>query len=233
VSISASTKATSSDTSKDVLGSFESLEVHGFTFELMNIGEDGRRADLKIDSPLGSPSLGAKVELARHPLSIEPEILHPVALPIHKRYNFDLPSLPVVRVEEAIAEKLARYRRTALARDLYDLFWYGDNTRLDEALVRRLWVLKVYRDINSDGRGTPPISPSDVLGRWKATDFASEDIGYLTKPVDLPNWITRVETRYRFLADLLEDERTWCEVNGRSAYAVDHALEMIGGLDSD
>jgi uncharacterized protein len=42
---------------------------------------------------------------------------------------------------DACAEKLARYRRVALARDLYDLNHFALRT-IDEPLVRRLWVLK-------------------------------------------------------------------------------------------
>lgn len=211
----------------NVLGAFDGAEVDGFTFRLTNHGDDGRRADLVIESPFGTPTLGAKVELARHALSLAPQMLEPLSLPIHSRYGFKMPALPVVRVEEAIAEKLARYRRVALARDLYDLYWYGDGA-LDEPLVRRLWVLKVYRDINSDGRGTAPIRPEDVLAAWSVADFAPEDIGYLTKPVKLGEWISRVKSRYGFLDALTSDEVKWCGVNARHAYEVEQALLTIG-----
>ena len=50
-----------------------------------------------------------------------------------------------------------------LARDLYDLQWFATAGKLDEALVRRLWVLKVYRDVVVDGRGGKPLDPQDVL----------------------------------------------------------------------
>jgi hypothetical protein len=33
----------------------------------------------------------------------------------------------------------------------------------DESLTRRLWVLKVYRDVVVDGPGTKPIDPHEVL----------------------------------------------------------------------
>lgn len=87
-----------------------------------------------------------------------------VRLPIHDRYDFTLPPTPVVRVEEAIAEKLARYRRVSLARDLYDLQWFATGCVFDEPLTRRLWVLKVYRDIVVDGRGTKPTDPPAGYG---------------------------------------------------------------------
>jgi predicted nucleotidyltransferase component of viral defense system len=198
-----------------VLEALDGAKIDDFTFALANLGDDGRRADLTIGTPFGSPRLGAKVELARHALALGPELLAPAPLPIHARYDVELPVLPVVRTEEAIAEKLARYRRVPLARDLYDLYWYASAGAFDEALVRRLWVLKVYRDIVVDGRGGKPIDPGDVLGAWTAAEFRPEDIGYLTRPVRLDEWLSTVRARYAFLADLNADERRWAQGNAR------------------
>jgi hypothetical protein len=91
----------------------------------------------------------------------------------------------VVRVDEAVSEKLARYRRVSLARDLYDLQWFATSCVFDESLTRRLWVLKVYRDVVVDGRGTKPIDPHEVLRPRGEPEFRQENIGYLTKPVRL------------------------------------------------
>lgn len=102
------------------LQALDAGEIDGFAFSIENLGDDGRRGDLKVETPFGRPQIGAKVELARHALSLEPEMLDPVRLPIHDRYDFALAPTPVVRAEEAVSEKLARYRRVSLARDLYD-----------------------------------------------------------------------------------------------------------------
>jgi predicted nucleotidyltransferase component of viral defense system len=59
----------------------------------------------------------------------------------------------------------------SLARDLYDLQWFATSGTLDEALIRRLWVLKVYRDIVVDGRGTKPVDSAEVLRPRNATEF--------------------------------------------------------------
>ncbi len=40
----------------------------------------------------------------------------------------------MVRAEEAVADKLARFRRLSPARDLYDLWWFATSGALDEAL---------------------------------------------------------------------------------------------------
>lgn len=207
-----------------VLEALDGVDIDGFSFSLSNLGDDGRRADLTIVTPLGTPRLGAKIELARHALALEPEFLYPVSLPIHARYDFELPALPIVRTEEAIAEKLARYRRVPLARDLYDLHWYANAGAFDEALIRRLWVLKVYRDIVVDGRGRKPIDPADVLISRQLSEFRSEDIGYLTKPVRLDAWLENVRKRYGFLGDLTSDEQRWAEGNARYLDEVINAL---------
>ena len=160
-----------------VLSVLDGAELDGFSFAIENLGDDGRPGDLQIVTPFGSPRLGAKVELARHPLSLTADLLEPIHVPIHDRYDFELTRTPVVRVEEAVAEKLARYRRVSLARDLFDPQWYATAGAMDQALVRRLWVLKVYRDIVVDGRGGKPIDPADVLSHRLPSSFRSEDIG--------------------------------------------------------
>lgn len=207
-----------------VLQALDGAEVDGFAFAIDNLGDDGRRGDLRVSTPFGQPQLGAKVELARHALSLEPEMLSPVRLPIHDRYDFELPPTPVVRVEEAISEKLARYRRVPLARDLYDLQWFATAGKLDKALIRRLWVLKAYRDVVLDGRGGKPLDPQDVLRQRDPAEFRREDIGYLTKPIRIEEWIATVRTRYAFLTQLDADERRWVECNARYQQEVTTAL---------
>ena len=221
--------APSEELALSVLAALDGVEVDGFSFAIANLGDDGRRGDLVVDTPFGRPQLGAKVELARHALSLAPEILRPIAMPIHDRYDFAVPPTPVVRVEEAIAEKLARYRRVSLARDLYDLQWFGTTGAFDAALVRRLWVLKTYRDVVVDGRGNKPIDPAEVLRTRPASGFRPEDIGYLTQPVRIDEWINVVTTRYEFLADVDDDESRFLACNARDLYVVEQCLRTVSG----
>ena len=209
------------------LQALDGVEINGFSFAIDHLGDDGRRGDLRVETPFGSPQLGAKVELARHELSLAAETIAPVHLPIHDRYDFDLTPTPVVRIEEAVAEKLARYRRVSLARDLYDLQWFATAGAMDEPLVRRLWVLKTYRDVIVDGRGVKPIDTDEVLRPRTAQDFRTEDIGYLTRPVRMGDWAATVSTRYAFIADMDADERRWVECNERDLFEVEIALANI------
>ncbi len=221
--------ASEEDLALSALQALDGVEIAGFGFAIENLGDDGRRGDLRVETPFGQPRLGAKVELARHPLSLDPERLAPVRLPIHDRYDFALSSTPVVRIEEAVSEKLARYRRVSLARDLYDLQWFATAGMLDEELTRRLWVLKAYRDVVVDGRGSAPIDALDVLRARTTANFRTEDIGYLTTPVRVDEWIATVRTRYAFLAQLDADERRWTACNARDLHEVTAALASVRG----
>jgi hypothetical protein len=212
----------------DVLSAVDSAISYGFRFAVERLGDDGRRGDIVVDTPFGRPNLGAKIELSRHPLVLPAERLAPISLPIHRQYDFNLPELPVVRAEEAIAEKLARFRRVSLARDLYDLQWFVTQGSLDKDLVRRLWVLKVYRDVNHDGRGDKPLSAEQVLRNRTADEFSREDIGYLTRPVAVREWIETVRERYGFLRQMSDDEQRWAQCNVRHDWEVSQALAALG-----
>lgn len=114
----------------------------------------------------------------------------------------------MISAPEATAEKLARYRRVALGRDVYDLAQFAGRP-VDERLVRWLWVLKVWGDVVDDGRGSGPLDPSEVLDTRVESDFAPESIGKLTQPVDVVAWERRVCGRFGFLARLDDMELRW------------------------
>jgi predicted nucleotidyltransferase component of viral defense system len=211
-----------------VCEAIDGASVSGFSFSLTSARGDGRHWNLHVEHPdLGPPNIAASVEFARRPLVLAPEELPFLQLPVHKGYDLALPELPVIAEAEACAEKLARYRRTALGRDVYDLAKLADRP-INETLVRRLWVLKVWGDVVHDGRGAGPIDPADVLTERRENDFASESIGVLTQPVDIPAWERRVRQRYAFLGNLDDDERRWAACDPRDRYEIEQALASGG-----
>jgi len=142
--------APNEDTVLQVCGVIDGTRVAGFEYRLDSTRGDGRHWNLRVNHPdLGTPGIAASVEFARRPLALPSNDLAFIPLPIHKQYGFALPALPVVTEAEACAEKLARYRRVALGRDLYDLHQFANRT-IDEPLVRRLWVLEVWGDVVDD-----------------------------------------------------------------------------------
>jgi uncharacterized protein len=157
--------APSEDVVLAVCGAIDGAAVAGFRYGLQPTRGDGRHWTLTVNhDQLGIPNIAANVEFARRPLALAPDHLGFVPLPIHRAYEFGLPVLPVIAEPEACAEKLARYRRVQLGRDLYDLHQFASRP-IDEALVRRLWVLKVWGDVIDDRRGSRPLDPADVLIR--------------------------------------------------------------------
>ena len=215
------------DTVLAVCAAINGASVSGFQFSLQGTRGDGRHWTLQVRHPiLGQPDVEASVEFARRPLTVAPERLDFVAVPVHRAYEIKLPTVPVISQPEACAEKLARYRRIALVRDVYDLAQLAARS-MDEVLVRRLWVLKVWSDVVDDSRGEKPLDPADVLAPKKEKDFAPEAIGRLTQPVDIPAWERRVRERFGFLANLDATERRWAACDPRHRAEIDEARSAL------
>ncbi|MBI4613874.1 MAG: nucleotidyl transferase AbiEii/AbiGii toxin family protein [Planctomycetes bacterium] len=216
------------DTVLKVCEAIDGAKVSGFEFSLETTRGGGRHWRLHVSHPeLGRPDVVASVEFARRPLATEPEQLAFVEVQVHRAYDFELPTLPAISEPEACAEKLARYRRVALGRDVYDLAQFAGRP-MDEALVRRLWVLKVWGDVVDDDRGEKPLSPEDVLTAREEEDFAPDSLGKLTRPVDIPAWEERVRSRFGFLVDLDEDEQRWVACDPRHRVEIEEALRAGG-----
>jgi len=197
----------------------------GFTTEPI----DGtQRVRVLVTSPFGSPEVPARLDLGRRPLWLAAQPVQPIALPIHERYDFAVPPVPAARVEEIIAEKLARYRRARLARDLYDLAWFATRP-FNEARVRRLTVLKVWCDVVDDGLGSRPFDPQEIVRSRRETEFRPEAIGYLTTPVDIPGWVMAVRQRFGFLPDLDDFEQRVAQCSRADEWDVRQAIAAFGG----
>lgn len=187
-------------TAELLIEAVDGARVGEFAFTTEPI-DGNRRVRLLIDSPFGPTEVPARLDLGRRALWLPAESLEPLRLPIHERYDFALPSVPSARLEEVIAEKLARFRRTSLARDLYDLAWLASRP-FDESLVRRMTVLKVWCDVVDDGRGVGPFDAEDLLRPRTPAEFRPEAIGYLTTPVDVVGWTRVARERFVFMNQL-------------------------------
>ena len=94
--------------------------------------------------------LSSKVDINSPPW-LTPVMRDWIPIPIHKQYgNLVLPLFKIIRLEENIAEKIARLNRITTARDMYDLSWIMTTAKiastLDFDLIRRLAVLKIWVD---------------------------------------------------------------------------------------
>lgn len=210
-----------------LLETLDGASLEGFRFRVESIN-GVRRSLLRIDSVLGTPGIDARIDCSPRTNWVPAERLSPIPFPIHLRYGFEPAAVPVMALEEVLAEKLARYRRANLARDLYDLAWAAAGPPFDDVLVRRMLVLKVWHDVVEDGLGTRPFDAADILDDRSPDDFAPEDIGLLTRPVDLPGWIELVRTRFAFVADLDDEERAVARCSPGDAYRVAQMAAALG-----
>jgi len=198
------------DTGELLLDTLDGGEIEGVTFHVVD--RTALRGRLEIESPLGRPDIPAKIEITPRPLWLPCDVLAPIILPVHKGYEFSLPTLPAPALEEALAEKLAAWRRRRKIRDLYDLFWFGQGV-LNEELVRRVLVLKVWHDVVNDGIGRGPFDGAAIVEDFDVGRLPSEDIGLLTQPVEPHRWLKFVRTRFRFVSELDATERKVARCN--------------------
>lgn len=211
---------TDSETVLDLLeAEVTGLKLGPFTYGIRH--HRGKR-HLTVDSPLGSTGqLESKLDVNPPPW-LEPVSRTWVPMRIHEAYGGSLPKITTVRLEENVAEKIARLNRTTTARDVYDLVWlwrhYRDDGGLDTKLVRRMAVLKIWVDkhgVKTDGAHWKPghdsngFDPEVWLRLRPAAEFDQEDIGQLSVPTpDLDELAGDLVAGYAFLRDLDPDERT-------------------------
>lgn len=91
---------------------------------------------------------------------------------------------PLVDLRENLSEKLARFRRTPLARDVYDLNGLAASVRADLPLIRELLLLKVWGDVVLQKKGERKFAGSAEYCDVTAADLeGKDDLGALAKPV--------------------------------------------------
>ncbi len=188
----------------------------------------GRRGRLIVATPLGSPNIDALVEVNPRASWLQPERRDPVQMAVHEGYEFKLGAVPVMVLEESIAEKLAALRRRSLARDVYDLAWFS-KTPFDPLLVRKLTYLKVFVDVVEEGIGRRPFQPDPEILNRRPAEFRQEDIGLLAGQVDVPGWLERIRGRFGFLRDASDEEVRWAQCNPRDRRIVAASIETLRG----
>lgn len=209
------------------------FECHGFIFSLEDVDYHAGRADLRVVPPISqrltvSPQflrLSAKIEISPRRTWLEPQLMPMLRSNVHNALGHELPTMPILSQNENIAEKLARYSRTPLIRDLYDLWWYGVNTAIDEDLVRSLWIKKVYFDKVIENKWKDRVFiPADILSNSKLLSMSPEEIGILVHPPDPAMWDQGFRKRYGFLLDLNESDTKWSRCDPKDRYAFNATL---------
>lgn len=208
------------DALTDLIAAVDGLKVGPFSYGVI---ERRGKWTLTYDHSFGGDTGALQSKLDLNPPPWLPPVLRGWQhLPIHTRYGPPpLPQLQVIRLEENIAEKIARLNRATPARDMYDLRWAMTNTpitgKLDHTLVRRLAVLKIWVDANGlhagdtywkPGHEGPAFNPEKWLRDRGAGEFDEQDIGALAVPIPTAAELSEaLRTHFRFLTDLDDDER--------------------------
>jgi predicted nucleotidyltransferase component of viral defense system len=219
-------------------GEIDGQDIEGFRYSV----EDHRgRAQVRYETPFGGVgNLSTKLDIGPAPW-LPPGERGWVRLAIHTAY--DLPaSIPVMALEENMAEKVARLTRRTPARDVYDLTWIAStspHSGFDRATVRRLAVLKNW--VDQYGLSSPPAAWQPVTGaapysadRWRtarrAADFDEESIGLLAVPApSLYDLGAQLHALFNFLADLDDVEQRIAAGGAGSRSLVLEAISNLPG----
>lgn len=178
------------------------------------------RWHISVRSSFADPAISIKLDVGP-PCWLTPERRPFVEHPTHSRYGVELPSLRCARLEEILAEKVARLCRRATARDASDLVWAATTapySGFPKDQVRRLAVLKVWVDNFGLGpdwapaQSPQPFDPDQWLAPRDTWD--DEQIGLLaTPPPTLEELEDGLRERYSWLADLTEEEARLAEAH--------------------
>ncbi len=136
------------------------LEHEGVRFSVVGeVDMEALKASWHAEVP-SQPSLGRTSFPSRLDFSTRATMLPPEARPraqifgMEGRYlDFEPVLIPAMALVENTAEKLARFRRSILARDAYDLSLLAEYVRGQLPLLREVLLYKVYFDVVVDRRG--------------------------------------------------------------------------------
>lgn len=166
-------------------------EIDGMTFPHFEFTVQERRghytAYVATDLLPTPAALGAKMDFSTRGLWLPPDQLSFIPTPVHAAYPFDTRfTVPVIRVDENVAEKLGRWQGEPLVRDLYDLAALSTSIE-DPQLTTRMWVLKSHTGMTGGrrrGPGGPAASIAELVSDRRSTPFDLDD---LVLPADPPD----------------------------------------------
>lgn len=221
----------------DAIDGYEDL---GFHFKVIDRRGKKTLVFQSAADPLGD-ALPIKLDVGSAPW-LPTQLSEWVPLEVHLRYGEPpLPHFSLVRLEENIAEKIARLNRTTNARDLVDLEWIASSgllRRLDRRLIRRLVVLKIWVDEHgvktpfgmqwSSYVGNQAFRPAFWLRARTESEFDREDVGNLSRNVPAIGEINAtIAVHYAFLRELDQEEEVVAECNGSGR---DVVLKLLADL---
>jgi len=158
----------------------------GVTLVLDRHDAAARKGTWHAETAEHGASLPASLDFSPRPLLLP--ATHPgrARIPgIERRFlGFEPVSPPVADLLETVAEKLSRFRRTMLGRDVYDLATVARRVDGRLALLREVLCFKAYFDRVEEGRDTLPVpftGGGEFVGRDPDLVTGAHDLGLLAR----------------------------------------------------
>ncbi len=160
------------------------VDVEGVTFRATDVDVPAAKGRWIATVAGIGDTIEAKIEFTRRATMLPPTIpteRAPIPGISPELLGFELPMVPLMRLEENLAEKLARFRRVIRSRDLYDLSALGREVRDQLPLIRQILCFKVYFDIVRDGRASavPFLAGPEFAGRTEPEIVDPDDLGLI------------------------------------------------------
>ncbi|MCY3806127.1 MAG: nucleotidyl transferase AbiEii/AbiGii toxin family protein [bacterium] len=128
---------------------------------------------------------------------------------LHEHYDEELPTVPVMTVDETVAEKLSRWQHDPLIRDLHDLVALHRHLLSPEA-VTEMWVLKCHQAMTAPRSrhptGARAAEPDTLLTPVALESLVLDDLVFTqvahnaAKPQTVARWLAEFPALFAFTA---------------------------------
>ena len=199
---------------------------------------------LAIETPLMGGVLEAKMDFSERPVILPTQALLPVRTPLQQTYPFEVDQrIPLMHLDENVAEKLSRWQSRPLVRDLYDLARVGREVG-NIGRLAELYVLKSHVNWSQSPPNRRSQQPARALGEFtRSLDVAVFESGDLVAPTLAGDRDRTAAIRHdlELVAHLARqcDEATTPELweiahdNGKLAWIVEQRAARLRTLELD
>jgi predicted nucleotidyltransferase component of viral defense system len=178
--------AESTDYPEHVLDSLdEGFSFEGVTFHLTDLDRPALKGTWRAQAEgIAGETIDAKLDFSPRPTLYPPERRPRSDIAgVERRFlGFDPVDPPLMTLLENVSEKLARFRRQIIGRDLYDIARLAPELRPHLPALREAVLFKVFFDLVEDGQaGAKPFRAGpEYAGRTAAQVIGFEDLGVLS-----------------------------------------------------
>jgi hypothetical protein len=183
--------AESVDYPEHVLDSLaEGFSFEGVTFHLTNLDRPALKGTWRAQADgIAGETIDARLDFSSRPTLYPAERRPRSDIPgVERRYlGFDPINPPLMTLLENVSEKLARFRRQIVGRDVYDLARLAPELRPHLPALREAVIFKVFFDLVEDGQtGRKPFRAGpEYVGRTASQVIGFDDLGVLSgEPLD-------------------------------------------------